>query len=198
MEAGSGQCVQGDIGNREGCVTPDASLECGGTSEAGQQQQVEYIFSSMKRRGNRNKAMLLKEKREQLKEKRTNGYKRCGRVSSNQVPKELIQDRSKAMVVIGSDAVSLFPSLTKQESADEAAEAVLESDMKWEGINWKEAVRFLVLGRDEAWCRSSKLRKILPWRKSNKGTRPGLKGVGPLGAEVNDEKQWNFPQPDPI
>ena len=76
------------------------------------------------------------------------------------------------------------------------AEAVLESDMKWEGINWKEAVRFLVLGRDEAWCRSSKLRKILPWRKSKKGCRPGLKGAGPLGAEVNDEKQWQFPQPE--
>jgi hypothetical protein len=96
-------------------------------------------------------------------------------------------------MVIGSDAVSLFPSLTKQESADEVAEAVLESDLKWEGINWKEAVRYLALGRDEVWCRSSKLRRVLPWRKSNKGSRPGLRGVGPLGAEVNDEKQWNFP-----
>jgi hypothetical protein len=70
-----------------------------------------------------------------------------------------------------------IPSLTKQESADEVAQAVMESDLKWEGVNWKEAVRFLVLGRDEPWCRSSKLRRVLPWRRSKKGTRPGLTGV---------------------
>ena len=68
------------------------------------------------------------------------------------------------MVVIGSDAVSLFPSLTKLESAEEVAQAVMESSMKWEGMNYKEAVMFLVLGRDEAWCRSSKLNRVLPWR----------------------------------
>ena len=32
--------------------------------------------------------------------------------------------RSKVMVVIGSDAVSLYPSLTKTESTNEVAEAV--------------------------------------------------------------------------
>jgi hypothetical protein len=69
----------------------------------------------------------------------------------------------------------------------------MESDLKWEGVNWKEAVRYLALGRDETWCRSSKLRRVLPWRRSNKGTRPGLTGVGPLGAEADDEKQWKFP-----
>ena len=38
------------------------------------------------------------------------------------------------MVVIGSDAVSLYPSMTKLESADEVANAVLESNIKWEGL----------------------------------------------------------------
>ena len=41
------------------------------------------------------------------------------------------------MVIIGTDAVSLYPSMTKPESADEVAEAVLESSLKWEGVNWK-------------------------------------------------------------
>ena len=35
--------------------------------------------------------------------------------------------------------------------------------------------------------------RVLPWRRSKKGTRPGLTGVGPLGADANDEKQWKFP-----
>ena len=137
--------------------------------------------------------MLLKERRERLKENRMNGFKKCDKVSSKQVGQEWVQDRSRVMVVIGSDAVSLFPSLTKQDSADEVAQSVMESDLKWEGVNWKEAVRFLVLGRDEPWCRSSKLRRVLPWRRSKKGTRPGLTGVGPLGPDANDEKQWKFP-----
>ena len=73
--------------------------------------------------------------------------------------------------------------------------------MKWPRQLWRVTLsgkvstgkRFLVLGRDEPWCRSSKLRRLLPWRRSKKGTRPGLTGVGPLGPDTNDEKQWKFP-----
>ena len=56
------------------------------------------------------------------------------------------------------------------ESADEVAEAVMESSLEWEGMNWKEATRFLALGRDEPWCRSSKLWRVLPRRNYKKGT----------------------------
>ena len=104
----------------------------------------------------------------------------------------MVQDKSRVMVIIRIDAVSLYPSLTREESANEVAEAVLESNIKWDGVNWKEAVRFLVLGRDEAWCRSSGLGRVLPWRKHKNGTRPGLTGVGPMGAAEDDENQWEF------
>ena len=83
-------------------------------------------------------------------------------MNSKDVDKKWVQDRKHKMVIIGSDAVSLYPSKTKQESADEVAKAVLESDIKFEGVNWKEATRFL--GRDETWCRSSKLWRVLPRR----------------------------------
>ena len=57
------------------------------------------------------------------------------------------------MVIIGSDTVSLIPSMTKLESSDEVARAraVMETDLKWQGIDWKESVRVIVLGRDDAW-----------------------------------------------
>ena len=61
----------------------------------------------------------MRETREQLKLRRTAGYKRCGRVSSKDVSQEWVQDRSR--VIIGRDAVSLYPSLTKEESANEVA-----------------------------------------------------------------------------
>ena len=153
---------------------------------------VEYVTSSIRRRGNRNKALLIREQRERLKQRRTNAYKRCDKVNSKNVPKEWVQDRSRTMVIIGTDAVSLYPSLEKQESADEVAVAVQESNLKWEGVSWKEATRFLVLGRDETWCRKSSLWRVLPKRRYKHGVRPGLTGVGPLGAEPEDEVQWEF------
>ena len=58
----------------------------------------------------------MRERREQFKLKRTAGYKRCGRVSSKNVSQEWVQDRSKVMVILGSEAVSLYPSLTREES----------------------------------------------------------------------------------
>ena len=87
------------------------------------QSKLQFVSSSVGQRGNRNKALLLRERREALKERRTHELRRCNKVNSN--PK---------MVVIGSDAVSLYPSMTKLESADEVANAVLESNIKWEGL----------------------------------------------------------------
>jgi hypothetical protein len=167
-------------------------VHSGGVADDGKEQQREYITNSVSRRGNRNRSLLLRERREQLRQKRTNRFKQCDRVSSKNVSQKWIQDRSKAMVIIGSDAVSLYPSITKLESSDEVARAVMETDLRWEGVDWKEAVRFIVLGRDDAWCRSSKLARVLPHRRYRKGTRPGFTGSGPLGAEAGDEKQWDF------
>jgi hypothetical protein len=52
--------------------------------------------------GNRNRAMLLNERREMLKDRRTNGYKRCDRVSSKAVAKEWVQDMSRVMIMLRS------------------------------------------------------------------------------------------------
>ena len=83
-------------------------------------------------RGNRNSSLLLKEKREQLKQSRQGRFKKCDRVSSKDVGQEWVQDRSKPMVIVGSDAVSLFPSLTKIESSNEVTSAVMETDLVWQ------------------------------------------------------------------
>ena len=84
------------------------------------------------------------------------------RVSSRDVPIHLIQDRSKAMVIVGTDVVGLYPNLTGEESAEEAYQAVMESDMNWDGVNRKEAMRLLAMKRSRMWCLRSKLRRVLP------------------------------------
>ena len=191
-EASTGreECVNTQTGS-VGVAGPQSNTVVNGLEES-RVANVEYVTSSVRRRGNRNKALLIREQRERLKQRRTNAYKRCDKVNSRDVPKEWIQDRSRTMVIIGTDAVSLYPSLEKQESADEVAVAVQESNLKWEGVSWKEATRFLVLGRDETWCRKSSLWRVLPKRRFKHGVRPGLTGVGPMGAEPDDEVQWEF------
>ena len=61
-------------------------------------------------------------------------------VSSRDVENGLIQDRSVPMIIIGSDVVSLYPNLRSKECEEEIYQVVVESDIKWEGVHWKEAV----------------------------------------------------------
>ena len=68
----------------------------------------------------------------------------------------------------------------------------MESDIIWADVNYKEAARFLVLGRPKGW--NGGLSRILPHRRHKKGTKPGLTGTGPAGAKANDEVQWVFPR----
>ena len=65
--------------------------------------------------------------------------------------------------------------------------------MKWADINYKEAVRYLVLGRPKEWCSRSGLRRVLPHRRHKKGVKPGVTGQGPAGPSTNDDIQWVFP-----
>ena len=77
---------------------------------------------------------------------------------------------------------------------DRVREAVKTSSIKWEGVSYLEAVRYIALNWQESKCRSSSLRKVLPWRRKNHGTRPGVRGVGPKGPLVGDTEQWVFPR----
>ena len=38
------------------------------------------------------------------------------------------------------------------------------------------------------------LRRVLPRRRFVRGTRPGITGAGPRGAEAGDQEQWKFPR----
>ena len=68
-------------------------------------------------------------------------------VSSSDVENGLIQDRSVPMIIIGSDVVSLYPSLRSKECGEEIYQAVVESDIKWEEVHWQEADPYIVMTR---------------------------------------------------
>ena len=69
------------------------SLRSGGVVDDGREQQTVYITTSVSRSGN--KSLLLRERREQLKQKRKNRFKKCDRVNSKDVSQGWIQDRKR-------------------------------------------------------------------------------------------------------
>ena len=113
-------------------------------------------------------------------------------IDSTEANPEDLQDFSLPMVLIGSDVASLYPSLDAERVADLVYKAVMESGIKWEQIDYLEATRYIALNWTEEQCSNSKLRRVLPRRRSNKGTRPGVRGTGPSGPTRGDQEQWRW------
>ena len=68
-----------------------------------------------------------------------------------------------------------------------------ETDMKFSNVDFLEATRYLALNWDQDTCNRSRLRRVLPWRRGKRGTRPGMTGTGQRGRKHDDQKQWYFP-----
>ena len=115
------------------------------------------------------------------------------KLESSEVLSEDLQDFTIPMVAIGSDVVSMYPNLDVNSVVDMIGEEIQRTQVKWTNVAWLEAARYLALNWNEKQCRESPLRRILPWRRKNRGTRPGITGTGPLGRERGDQEQWEFP-----
>ena len=94
---------------------------------------------------------------------------------------EDLQDMSKPMIIVGTDVVNLYPSLDIRKVVKNVKEAIMESKIMWQEIDYLEGARYVALNWPEARCRSSGLGRILPRRRYRGGTRLGLKGEGPQG-----------------
>ena len=60
--------------------------------------------------------------------------------------------------------------------------AVMETEVKFVGVDLQEACRMIALTSSEQECRLGPLKRVLPVRRYNNGTRPGITGEDPLGA----------------
>ena len=114
-------------------------------------------------------------------------------VDSVEALPEDLQDYKIPMVVIGSDVVNLYPSLDTDKVKEAMGEFIREADIKWSNVDLLECARYLALNMTEEQARSSPLKRILPWRRGKRGTRPGMRGEGPRGREKGDQEQWEFP-----
>ena len=111
--------------------------------------------------------------------KRGERYLQAGNVENKHV-----QDRSKNQVVVGSD----------EQVAEIIFNAIMETEVGFEGVNYQEGARYIVLNCTEQECRLGPLRRILPKRRFVNGTRPGVTGAGPMGANVETKNNGSFSQ----
>ena len=85
---------------------------------------------------------------------------------------EDLQNYETRMVIMGTNVVSLYPSLDIEQVGARVKEAILKSNINWERVDYLEGVRCIVLKWTQEECRGSRLRRVLPWRRSTRGTRP--------------------------
>ena len=85
-------------------------------------------------------------------------------------------DKSEAeeFCLIGCDVVALFPSLTSKRTGEIIRERIMKSRLKFEGFDYKQGRRYIVLNRDRT-GNIGKLGKTLPWRKKEGGTKPSCR-----------------------
>ena len=102
---------------------------------------------------------------------------------------EDIQDHESPMVLIGCDVDALYPSLEIESTARILREEIIKSTVQWDDIDYMEGARYIALNWDAEKCTRSSLRRVLPVRRYNNGTRPCIRGEGPMGAESGDQGQ---------
>ena len=125
--------------------------------------------------------------------KRREAARRMEGVKAEDVDNKFVQDRSTRIQVVGSDVAALYPSLEAIEVARIVYNAVMESEVIFKGVNYTEAARMIALTSSEQECRLGPLRRVLPRRRSNQGTRPGITGEDPLSGDTGSQDQWKFP-----
>ena len=115
-----------------------------------------------------------------------------GVLRSDAVNNRLVQNKGQRMQVIGADVEALYPSLSTVEVAEIVYDAVMSTEIKFDGINWTEACKYIALTSTEQECRLGPLKRVLPIRRSVNGTRPGITGEDPLSKDSGSQEQWEF------
>ena len=88
---------------------------------------------------------------------------------------------------------ALYPSLEALEVAEIVYQAVLESKVKFDNIDWLEACNYIALTSTAQESKIGPLKRILPRRRHTPGSRPGITGEDPLAKDVGAQDQGIFP-----
>ena len=91
------------------------------------------------------------------------------KISSKEVPRDMLQAVEETLVIVGCDVEQLYPSMKKEQVARIMEEAIRKTDIKWMDLDYMEGCRFIALNKTQEWCIQSKLRRVLPRRRGRVG-----------------------------
>ena len=94
------------------------------------------------------------------------------------------------LVVVGADAVSLYPSLDTESTSESVRMEVIESKMKFEGVIMFEAGKYVAMNTQPWERRQMGVDHMVPNRRYRMGLDPGITGDGATSRQTEDDKQW--------
>ena len=107
-------------------------------------------------------------------------------VYARDVDNARVQDHHQ-VAVVGADVEALYPNLVDIEIANICYQAIINSRISFNNINFKKALLYLAINMNKTDQRTSPLWRVLPRRTSRGGVRPGVT------ASPENEQHWYFP-----
>ena len=89
--------------------------------------------------------------------------------------KELVESETNDFTVGSMDAISLYPSIKVEEAMAICLEMAVEAPIEFEGISWKQMMKYLKVQMPLKDITEAGLDKFLPTRYTNRGPRITLK-----------------------
>ena len=114
---------------------------------------------------------------------------------------KVILEKGENVIVSSEDVSGLFPNLEIKMCSKICADAVRHSELKFEGVDYIWAAKYIAMTCSREEIRGSKLEGIVPVRKYRKGTSPGVTSVEAKGKKKEGEKEeiatkWKFSRTD--
>ena len=111
-------------------------------------------------------------------------------------------DQNREKVLVGADCVQLFPSLKAAQSGRIVREAAIkiisQSGLEIRGLDYQELAKYVRMNMSDFEIQARKLNKIIPVRKFNRGSMPGMSGEeATRGYIPEDEERFIHPLREP-
>ena len=99
-------------------------------------------------------------------------------------------------ILLGFDAIALFPSLKEKRTGLIARIMVEKSDVIIEGLNYKQMALYVKLNPHLTGDLGT-LKRLLPWRNKSRGVAPGMQNPGVKGREIGGDDCWSWHKAEP-
>ena len=119
-----------------------------------------------------------------LKEKGENGVEQALREKETEIPP--LQKSRENYVICGTDVEALFPSLEDIESARMAKHAVMESNIEFNNVDYKKALRYLRIVGGREYIEQIGLKRIAPRWRGKRGSQITI-----TGDSGRDNSMWS-------